>query len=118
MPSVPYDVISAEEAAAEIEKNERSLLRVIRPDAEMMDIDPHDDRVYARAAEMFEKMKAEGLFQEDDTPSFYIYQITLGGELFTGLVSCVSVEEYNNDTIKKQELTRYDKEEDRTRHID
>lgn len=118
VPSVPYDVISAEEAAAEIEKNERSLLRVIRPDAELMDIDPHDDRVYARAAEMFAKMKAEGLFQEDDTPSFYIYQITLGGELFTGLVSCVSVEEYNNDTIKKHELTRYDKEEDRTRHID
>lgn len=118
VPSVPYDVISAEEAATEIAENPRSFLRVIRPDAELMDIDPHDDRIYKRAAEMFSKMKAEGLFVEDDSPSFYIYQITLGGELFTGLISCVSVAEYNDDTIKKHELTRYDKEEDRTRHID
>ena len=118
VPSVPYDVISREEAAEEIKKNDRSLLRVIRSDAELPDLDPHDEKIYVRAAEMFSKMKADGLFVEDDSPSFYIYQITLGGELFTGLVSCVSVAEYKDNTIKKHELTRYDKEEDRTRHID
>ena len=118
VPSVPYDVISREDAAAEIKANDKSLLRVIRPDAELLDLDPHDDRIYARAAEMFAKMKADGLFVEDDSPSFYIYQITLDGEVFTGLVSCVSVAEYKDNIIKKHELTRYDKEEDRTRHID
>ncbi|HKM41813.1 MAG TPA: DUF1015 family protein [Methanocorpusculum sp.] len=118
VPSVPYDVISREDAAAEIKANDKSFLRVIRPDAELLDLDPHDDRIYARAAEMFAKMKTDGLFVEDDSPSFYIYQITLNGEVFTGLVTCVSVAEYKDNIIKKHELTRYDKEEDRTRHID
>lgn len=118
VPSVPYDVISAEEAAAEIAKNDKTLLRVIRTDAELPDIDPHDDRIYERAREMFAKMKEDGLLVSDEKPAFYIYRITLGEETFTGLVSCVSVAEYKDDTIKKHELTRYDKEEDRTRHID
>ena len=60
VPSVPYDVISAEEAAAEIAKNDKTLLRVIRTDAELPDIDPHDDRIYERAREMFAKMKEDG----------------------------------------------------------
>ena len=118
VPSVPYDVISAEEAAAEIAKNDKTLLRVIRTDAELPDIDPHDDRIYERAREMFAKMKEDGLLVSDEKPAFYIYRITLGEDTFTGLVSCVSVAEYKDDTIKKHELTRYDKEEDRTRHID
>ncbi|MDV0443158.1 DUF1015 domain-containing protein [Methanorbis rubei] len=118
VPSVPYDVISAEEAAAEIAKNDKTLLRVIRPDAELPDIDPHDDRIYERAHQMFEQMKSSGLLVDDSHPAFYLYRITLGGETFTGLISCVSVAEYKDDIIKKHELTRYDKEEDRTRHID
>ena len=118
VPPVPFDVISAGEAAAEIAKNDKTLLRVIRTDAELPDIDPHDDRIYERAREMFGKMKADGLLVSDDKPAFYLYHITLGDETFTGLISCVSVAEYKDDTIKKHELTRYDKEEDRTRHID
>ncbi|MDO5845550.1 MAG: DUF1015 family protein [Methanocorpusculum sp.] len=118
VPSVPYDVISAEEAAAEIRENPKSLLRIIRTDAELPDIDPHDDKIYERAKEMFAKFKADGLFVEDSAPAYYIYRITMGGETFTGLVSCVSVAEYKDNIIKKHELTRYDKEEDRTRHID
>ncbi|HJK25788.1 MAG TPA: DUF1015 family protein, partial [Methanocorpusculum sp.] len=93
VPSVPYDVISAEEAAAEIAKNDKTLLRVIRTDAELPDIDPHDDRIYERAREMFAKMKEDGLLVSDEKPAFYIYRITLGEETFTGLVSCVSVAE-------------------------
>lgn len=118
VPSVPYDVISAEEAAAEIRENPKSLLRVIRTDAELKDTDPHDDKIYERAKEMFARFKADGLFKEDEGVSYYIYRITMGKETFTGLVSCVSVAEYKDNIIKKHELTRYDKEEDRTRHID
>ena len=118
LPSVPYDVISAEEAAAEIKENDKSFLRVIRPDAELPDIDPHDDAVYNRAVEMFDKFKADGLFETDDTDSYYVYKIIFQGEPYVGLISCVSVDEYKKNTIKKHELTRYDKEEDRTRHID
>jgi len=118
VPSVPYDVIERDEAAAEIAENKNSLLRIIRTDAELPDVDSHDDKIYARAAEMFAKFKADGLLESDTTPAFYIYRITMGGKQFTGLVSCVSVAEYNDNTIKKHELTRYDKEEDRTRHID
>ena len=118
VPSVPYDVIERDEAAAEIAENKNSLLRIIRTDAELPDIDPHDDKIYERAAEMFAKFKADGLLESDAAPAFYIYRITMGGKQFTGLVSCVSVAEYNDNTIKKHELTRYDKEEDRTRHID
>ncbi|HJK01995.1 MAG TPA: DUF1015 family protein [Methanocorpusculum sp.] len=119
VPSVPYDVISVEDASAEIEKNDKTFLRVIRPDAELRDIDPHDVRIYAHAREMFVKMKETGLLISDDKAAFYLYRvITIDGETFTGLISCVSVAEYKDDTIKKHELTRYDKEEDRTRHID
>ena len=118
VPSVPYDVIEREEAAEVIAENPKSLLRVIRTDAELPDIDPHDDRIYERAKEMFAKFKADGLFEEDAKDAYYLYRITLAGEVFTGLISCVSVQEYKDDIIKKHELTRYDKEEDRTRHID
>jgi uncharacterized protein (DUF1015 family) len=118
VPSVPYDVISAEDAAAEIAANRKSLLRVIRPDAELPDTDPHDEQVYKRAAAVFEEMKNSGLFVRDEKPALYIYRISLGTSVFTGLVSTVPVSEYGNDTIKKHELTRYDKEEDRTKHID
>ncbi|HJJ28917.1 MAG TPA: DUF1015 family protein [Methanocorpusculum sp.] len=118
LPSVPYDVISAEEAAAEIRENDKSFLRVIRTDAELLDIDPHDDRIYARAAEMFEKFKADGMFAADDSDSYYVYKIIFQGAPYVGLISCVSVDEYKKNIIKKHELTRYDKEEDRTRHID
>ncbi|MDR3102003.1 MAG: DUF1015 family protein [Methanocalculaceae archaeon] len=117
VPSVPYDVISTDEAALEIAKNDKTFLRVIRSDAELLDIDSHDDRIYERAREMFAKMKQDGLLVSDDHPAFYIYRIVFGGDIFTGLVSCVSVAEYEDGTIKRHELTRYDKEEDRTRHI-
>jgi len=118
VPSVPYDVIERDEAAEVIKENPKSLLRIIRTDAELPKIDPHDDKIYERAEEMFEKFKKDGLFEEDTKDAYYIYRITLGKDTFTGLVSCVSVDEYKKDIIKKHELTRYDKEEDRTRHID
>ncbi len=118
IPSVPYDVVSAEEAAACIAENPKSFLRVIRSDAELPDTPPYDDAVYERARAVFTEMQEKGLFQKDDEESYSVYQVEDEGQTFTGLVACVGVFEYQNRVVKRHELTRYDKEEDRTRHID
>ena len=118
IPSVPYDVVTAEEARECIEKNPLSFLRVSRPDAELPDLPPHDDRVYERAREVFYGLLADGRLQRDPEPGMYVYRAVQDGEEFVGLVCCVATEEYENRRIRRHELTRYDKEEDRTRHID
>jgi len=118
IPSVPYDVVTAEEARECIEKNPLSFLRVSRPDAELPDLPPHDDRVYERAREVFYGLLADGRLQRDPEPGMYVYRAVQDGEEFVGLVCCVATEEYENRQIRRHELTRYDKEEDRTRHID
>lgn len=118
IPSVPYDVVTAEEARECIEKNPLSFLRVSRADAELPDLPPNDDRVYQRSREVFDGMLADGLMQRDAEPGMYVYRAVQDGEEFVGLVCCVGTEDYENRTIRRHELTRYDKEEDRTRHID
>ncbi|MDD3857361.1 MAG: DUF1015 family protein [Methanoculleus sp.] len=118
IPSVPYDVVTAEEARECIEKNPLSFLRVSRPDAELPDIPPNDDRVYQRSREVFDGMLADGLMQRDREAGMYVYRAVQDGEEFVGLVCCVGTGDYENRTIRRHELTRYDKEEDRTRHID
>ncbi len=118
IPSVPYDVVTAEEARECIEKNPESFLRVSRPDAELPDLPPNDDRVYRRAREVFDGMIADGRLQRDPEPGMYVYRAVQDGEEFVGLVCCVATEDYENRRIRRHELTRYDKEEDRTRHID
>jgi uncharacterized protein (DUF1015 family) len=115
---VPYDVVTAEEARECIEKNPLSFLRVSRSDAELPDLPPNDDRVYQRSREVFDGMLADGLMQRDPEPGMYVYRAVQDGEEFVGLVCCVGTEDYENRTIRRHELTRYDKEEDRTRHID
>jgi uncharacterized protein (DUF1015 family) len=116
--AVPYDVVTAGEAQAIIAKNPRSFLRVSRPDAEMPEIPAYDARVYHRAAENFNKLLAEGLMQKDDGGSLYLYRVRQNGETFLGLCCCLDVEDYRNNTIRRHEQTRYDKEEDRTCHIE
>ncbi len=118
IPSVPYDVVTAEEARKCIEKNPLSFLRVSRPDAELPGIAPDDDRVYQRAREVFEGMLADGQMERDPEPGMYVYRAVQDDEEFIGLVCCVATEDYENRTIRRHELTRYEKEEDRTRHID
>ena len=118
IPSVPYDVVSVEEARECIERNPLSFLRVSRPDAELPDLAPNDDRVYRRSREVFDGMIADGLMQRDPEPGMYVYRAVQDGEEFVGLVCCVGTEDYENRRIRRHELTRYDKEEDRTRHID
>lgn len=116
--AVPYDVVTADEARAIIAKNPKSFLRVSRSDAELPDIPPHDDRVYERAREIFLALEREGLLKQDASPGMYLYRVVQGGEEFLGLCCCLDVDDYRKNNIRRHELTRYDKEEDRTRHIE
>jgi uncharacterized protein (DUF1015 family) len=116
--AVPYDVVTAEEARAIIGKKPKSFLRVSRPDAEMPDIPADDARVYERARENFNTLLSQGLMQKDAAPGMYLYRVRQNGDTFLGLCCCLDVEDYRNNTIRRHEQTRYDKEEDRTRHIE
>ena len=116
--AVPYDVVTAEEARAIIARHPQSFLRVSRSDAELPDLPPHDDRVYQRARDNFLALERDGRVKKDPVPGMYIYRVQQDGEIFLGLCCCLDVDDYRNNTIRRHELTRYDKEEDRTRHIE
>ena len=116
--AVPYDVVTADEARAIIAKNPESFLRVSRPDAELPGIPPHDERVYLRAQENFLALRRSGKMQADPVPGMYIYRVLQGGDTFLGLCCCLDVDDYLQNHIRRHEQTRYDKEEDRTRHIE
>nr|WP_319377028.1 DUF1015 family protein [uncultured Methanoregula sp.] len=115
--AVPYDVVTAEEAQAIIKKNPKSFLRVSRPDAEMPEIPANDARIYERARENFEALVASGEMQRDPAPGMYLYRVRQDGDEFLGLCCCLDVDDYRTTKIRRHEQTRYDKEEDRTRHI-
>lgn len=116
--AVPYDVVTADEARRIIEKKPESFLRVSRPDAELPGIDPHDDRVYERAKENFAALQASGKIRKDPEPGMYAYRVKQDGDTFLGLCCCLDVDDYRQNHIRRHEQTRYDKEEDRTRHIE
>jgi uncharacterized protein (DUF1015 family) len=116
--AVPYDVVTAEEAREIIRQNPDSFLRVSRSDAELPDIPPHDDRVYQRAHDNFAALIKSGRLQRDVAPSFYVYRVYQNGDTFVGLCCGLDVEDYHTNRIRRHEHTRYDKEEDRTRHIE
>ena len=116
--AVPYDVVTADEARETIGRYPQSFLRVSRSDAELPELPPDDARVYERAKENFLSMMATGLLVRDPSPALYIYRVRQNGEIFIGLACCLDVQEYENGHICRHEATRYDKEADRTRHID
>jgi uncharacterized protein (DUF1015 family) len=116
--SVPYDVVSTEEVQQALAANPESFLRVIRSDAELPEIAPDDEHVYLRAKENLNDMVRRGMLVQDNGQCFYIYRVKQGGNIYTGIVGCLEVDDYSKNRIKRHELTRYDKEEDRTRHID
>ncbi|MDP2886886.1 MAG: DUF1015 family protein [Ignavibacteria bacterium] len=114
----PYDVLSSDEARREVEGNPLSFLHIGKPEIDLdPTIDPHDPRVYARGKENLQKLIDQKVLIEDPAPSLYVYAQTMEGRTQYGIVGCASVEEYLNDTIKKHELTRKDKEEDRCNHV-
>ena len=116
--ALPYDVMKSEEAKEMVQGNEHSFLRIDRAEINFPEMpDPHDPKVYAKAREIFLDMLAQGHFIQDERECFYIYRQIMDGRAQTGLVACASVDDYNNDVIKKHEHTRPDKEQDRIDHI-
>ncbi len=115
----PYDVVSTEESRAALAENPQSFLQVIRSEATLpADTDPAAPVVYETAAANLHKLIDEGLLLQDAEPGIYLYRVKQGGSIYTGFVANVSVDDYRDNKIKRHEHTRYDKEEDRTRHID
>ncbi len=121
--SPPYDVVNSDEARAIAEGNPYSFLHVVKPE---IDLDPsinlYSDEVYAKGAENLERLVKDGVLVRDDRPCFYLYEqrMDIAGveHVQVGLVAGASVDEYQNDLIKKHELTRAEKERDRTRHVE
>ncbi len=115
---LPYDVMNTEEARAMAEGREESLLHITRAEIDLpADIDVHSDEVYNKSHENFIKWQKKGWLIQDDEPKFYIYAQTMGDRTQYGLLACASVDDYLNGVIKKHELTRPDKEEDRMVHV-
>lgn len=116
--SRPYDVLDSEEARVEAGGNEKSLYHIIKPE---IDFPPgtseYDPRVYEKAAENFRKFQDRGWLVQDGKEQYYIYAQTMNGKTQYGLVVCANVDDYLNGVIKKHELTRRDKEEDRMMHV-
>ena len=116
--ALPYDVMNRAEAKAMAEGLPHSYLRVTRAELELPDsVDAYDPKVYAHARENLDKMIAEGVIAYDKKPCLYVYRQTMNGREQYGLVCCVPAADYFNGIIKKHELTRADKEEDRLRHV-
>jgi len=116
--SRPYDVLNSEEARKEAEGNEKSLYRIIKPEIDFpIGKDEHDADVYEKAAENFQLFQDKGWLVQDDSEKYYIYAQTMNGRTQYGLVVCASVDDYMQEKIKKHELTRRDKEEDRMKHV-
>ena len=116
--SRPYDVLNSAEARVEVEGNPHSFLHVVKPEVDLPeDINLYSDEVYTKGKENLDRLIAEGYFVQDEKEMFYVYGQTMFGRTQYGIVGCASVDDYLEDTIKKHELTRPDKEEDRMNHI-
>ena len=117
--ALPYDVMSSEEARQMVVGNPYSFLHV---DKAEIDLDPSIDHyskvVYEKARDNLNKMIADGVYIQDEKPCFYLYKQVMDGRAQVGIVGCASIDDYINNVIKKHELTRADKEEDRVNHVD
>jgi uncharacterized protein (DUF1015 family) len=116
--SVPYDVVSTDEARQLAADNPLSFLHVTRSEIDLpAGTDPYSAEVYDLARANFEALRASAPLVLEDAPSLYVYRLRMGDHEQTGVAGCFSVDEYEQDVIKKHERTRRDKEDDRTRHI-
>ena len=116
--SRPYDVLDSDEARAEAGDNEMSLYRIIKPEINFPEgTSEYDPRVYEKAAENFQMFQDKGWLVQDDKEQYYIYAQTMNGKTQYGLVVCAHCDDYKKGVIKKHELTRRDKEEDRMKHV-
>ncbi len=116
--SVPYDVVNTDEARALAGRNPFSFLHVSRPEIDLPDgTDIHSDAVYRKAVTNFESLIKTCPLAKEATPSLYLYRLIMGDHQQVGIVGCCSIDEYDNNVIRKHERTRRDKEDDRTRHM-
>ena len=116
--SRPYDVLNSAEARAEAGDNEKSLYHIIKPEINFPEgTDEHDPCVYDSAAEHFQMFQDKGWLVQDEKENYYVYAQTMNGKTQYGLVVGAYVPDYMNGVIKKHELTRRDKEEDRMKHV-
>jgi uncharacterized protein (DUF1015 family) len=114
----PYDVLDEKEARIEANGDEYSFYHVIKPEIDFPDgHNVYAPEIYKKGRDNFEKMKSDGVFKQDEKDCLYIYSQTMNGRTQYGIVGCASVDDYMNDIIKKHELTRPDKEEDRKNHV-
>ena len=114
----PYDVLNSEEAREMAKDNPYSFLQVNKPEISLdPSISEHDERVYQKGAENLRNMISQNILFQDDAPRYYLYKQIMGDHRQVGLVAAASVEDYENDIIKKHEFTRPDKEDDRVKHI-
>ncbi len=116
--SRPYDVLNSDEARAEALGNEKSLYHIIKPEIDFNPgTDEHDPVVYGKAVENFHNFQTQGWLVQDNTEHYYIYAQTMNGRTQYGIVLAANVDDYMSGRIKKHELTRRDKEEDRMKHV-
>lgn len=117
--ALPYDVYNRQEAKEEIDKEPLSFLKIDRAETQFSDdVDTYDDRVYEKAREILSSMIDDGTFIQDKEDYYYLYELIMGGRSQTGIVACSSIDDYDNNIIKKHENTLKEKEEDRIRHVD
>lgn len=117
--ALPYDVYNREEAKAEVMREPLSFLKIDRPETAFDDsMDMYAPEVYAKAKELLQKDIQDGVYERDEEAVYYIYELVMDGRSQTGLVACASIEDYENQVIKKHENTREDKEVDRITHVD
>jgi uncharacterized protein (DUF1015 family) len=119
MIALPYDVMNREEASKMAGDNPYSFLHISRGEIDLSEIaDPYDPQVYQHSADTIKDWLARGILLKDPKPMLYLYRQTMDGRIQTGYVGCVSIDEYQNEIIKKHEFTRVEKELDRIRHFD
>ena len=117
--ALPYDVMNSQEARQMAEGNPYSFLHVDKAEIDLpLGTGLYDDIVYETAAANLKRMIADGVYLQEDKPCLYVYRQIMNGRAQTGIVACSSVDDYLNNVVKKHELTRADKEEDRCRHVD
>lgn len=117
--ALPYDVYNRKEACAVVAANPLSFLAIDRAETQFADtVDTYAPQVYQKAKELLHNRMQDGTFLIEETPCYYIYELTMGGHTQTGIVGCSSIEDYENGIIKKHENTREDKEIDRIHHVD
>ncbi len=117
--ALPYDVYNREEARRAVQGHPLSFLRIDRAETQLPEeTDIYAPEVYQKAKELLWGMVENGNFVQDDTPCYYLYELTMNGRSQTGIVACASIDDYRNGVIKKHENTRREKEEDRVRHVD